>query len=147
MNIYWAVLLQFLGDEHIKWFYIVAATPWFSSATPKFASAGCRRRDLVFAGGFLDTNKAWCWWRYFSLQNCKEHQALMFFLRISLLFAEQRKALIWRWGTNMPVQSIVPFGMVLRNFAGCQYVRSSNSFAAGLGNLTSCQHCNGGRQA
>ena len=27
MNIYWAVLLQFLGDEHIKWFYIVAATP------------------------------------------------------------------------------------------------------------------------
>ena len=56
MNKYWAVLLQFLGDEHIKWFYIVAATPWFSSATPKFASAGCRRRDLVFAGGFLDTN-------------------------------------------------------------------------------------------
>ena len=25
---------------------------------------------------------------------CKEHQALMFFLRISLLFAEQRKTLI-----------------------------------------------------
>ena len=25
MNIYWPVLLQFLGDEHIKWFYIVAA--------------------------------------------------------------------------------------------------------------------------
>ena len=24
MNIYWAVLLQFLGDEHIKWFYIGA---------------------------------------------------------------------------------------------------------------------------
>ena len=68
MNIYWAVLLQFLGDEHIKWFYIVAATPWFSSATPKFASVGCRRRDLVFAGGFSDTNKAWCLWRYFSWQ-------------------------------------------------------------------------------
>ena len=47
----------------------------------------------------------------------------------------------------MPVQSIVPFGMVLRNLAGCQYVRSSNSFAAGLGNLTSCQHSSGGRQA
>ena len=44
----------------------------------------------------------------------------------------------------MPVQSIVPFGMVLRNLAGCQHVRSSNSFATGLGNLTSCQHSGGG---
>ena len=47
----------------------------------------------------------------------------------------------------MPVQSTVPFGMVLSNHAGCQYVRSSNSFAAGLGNLTSCQHSGGGRKA
>ena len=47
----------------------------------------------------------------------------------------------------MPVQSIVPFGMVLRNLAGCQYVRSSNPFATGLGNLYSCQHSSGGRQA
>ena len=47
----------------------------------------------------------------------------------------------------MPVQSIVTFEMVLRILAGCQYVRSSNSFATGLGNLTSCQHSSGGRQA
>ena len=144
MNIYRAALLQFLGDEHIKWFYIVAATPWFFSATPKFASAGCRRRDLVFAGGFSDTNKAWCWWRYFSWQRTS---SLDVFLRISPLFAEQRKPSFEGGARIMPVQSIVPFWMVLRNLTGCQYVRSSNSFAAGLGSLTSCQHCSGGRKA
>ena len=88
MNIYWAVLLQFLGDEHIKWFYIVAATPWFSSATPKFASAGCQRRDLVFAGGFSDTNKAWCLWRYFSLQRTSSLDVFWGYL-FSLLGKEQ----------------------------------------------------------